>query len=174
MFDYFVPTVNFFGKGSVGVTGERCQILGAKKVLIVTDEFLSGMPDGPVERVVASLQESGIEATYYKGVEPNPKDANVQEGLKAFRDEQCDTIVTVGGGSANDCGKGIGIAATHDGDLYENYAGIEKLTNPLPPLVCVNTTAGTGSEVIRHCVLTNTEKKIKYVIVSWRNTRRYP
>ena len=170
MFDYFVPTVNFFGKGSVGVTGERCKILGAEKVLIVTDEFLSDMPDGPVERVVASLKENGIEVTYYKGVEPNPKDANVKEGLQIFRDEKCDTIVTVGGGSAHDCGKGIGIAATHEGDLYENYAGIEKLTNPLPPLVCVNTTAGTGSEVTRHCVLTNVEKKIKYVIVSWRNT----
>lgn len=170
MYDYFLPTVNFFGNGSVGVTGERCEILGAKKALIVTDEFLSNIPDGAVERVAASLQEIGIDVTYYKGVEPNPKDANVQEGLKIFHDEQCDTIVTVGGGSAHDCGKGIGIAATHEGDLYENYAGIEKLTNPLPPLVCVNTTAGTGSEVTRHCVLTNEEKKIKYVIVSWRNT----
>lgn len=170
MFDYFVPTVNFFGKGSVAVTGTRCKILGSKKVLIVTDEFLSDMPDGPVEKVVASLKGSGIKVAYYKGVEPNPKDANVKEGLKVFRDEKCDTIVTVGGGSAHDCGKGIGIAATHEGDLYENYAGIEKLTNELPPLVCVNTTAGTGSEVTRHCVLTNVEKKIKYVIVSWRNT----
>lgn len=116
------------------------------------------------------MQQSGIEVTYYKGVEPNPKDANVRDGLKTFHDEQCDTIVTVGGGSAHDCGKGIGIAATHEGDLYEQYAGIEKLTNPLPPLVCVNTTAGTGSEVTRHCVLTNEAKKIKYVIVSWRNT----
>lgn len=170
MYDYFLPTVNFFGNGSVSVTGERCKILGAKKALIVTDEFLSNIPDGAVERVVASLQESGIDVTYYKGVEPNPKDANVKEGLKIFKDEKCDTIITVGGGSAHDCGKGIGIAATHDGDLYENYAGIEKLTKPLPPLVCVNTTAGTGSEVTRHCVLTSVERKIKYVIVSWRNT----
>lgn len=170
MYDYFLPTVNFFGNGSVNVTGERCKILGTKKALIVTDEFLSSISDGAVERVVASLKESGIDVAYYKGVEPNPKDANVKEGLKIFQEEKCDTIITVGGGSAHDCGKGIGIAATHDGDLYENYAGIEKLTNPLPPLVCVNTTAGTGSEVTRHCVLTNSEKKIKYVIVSWRNT----
>jgi 1,3-propanediol dehydrogenase len=84
-----------------------------------------------------------------------------------FRREQCDIIV-VGGGSPHDCGKGIGIAATHEGDLYQ-YAGIETLTNPLPPIVAVNTTAGTASEVTRHCVLTNTETKVKFVIVSWRN-----
>ncbi len=116
------------------------------------------------------MAEKGIEAVFYEGVEPNPKDRNVFDGLKVFQKEDCDMIITVGGGSAHDCGKGIGIAATHEGDLYEDYAGIEKLENPLPPLVCVNTTAGTASEVTRHCVITNTEKKIKYVIVSWRNT----
>lgn len=170
MYDYFVPNVNFFGRGSVSVTGERCKILGGKKVLIVTDSFLRNLPGGPVEKVVTSLEKEGIEATFYDGVEPNPKDTNVADGLKIYQEEKCDMIVTVGGGSAHDCGKGIGIAATHEGDLYEDYAGIEKLTNPLPPLVCVNTTAGTGSEVTRHCVITHTEKKIKYVIVSWRNT----
>ncbi|GIN92176.1 1,3-propanediol dehydrogenase [Siminovitchia terrae] len=170
MFDYFVPTVNFFGRGSVNVTGERCEILGGKKVLIVTDSFLRNLPDGPVEKVVNSLKEKGIETVFYDGVEPNPKDTNVYDGLKIFQVKDCDMIVTVGGGSAHDCGKGIGIAATHSGDLYEDYAGIERLSNPLPPLVCVNTTAGTASEVTRHCVITNTDKKIKYVIVSWRNT----
>src|SRR5699024_9497308 len=112
----------------------------------------------------------GISYVFYDGVEPNPKDTNVKEGLEVYRNESCDLILTVGGGSSHDCGKGIGIAATHDGDLYEDYAGIEKLDNPLPPIICVNTTAGTGSEVTRHCVITHAEKKIKYVIVSWRNT----
>lgn len=170
MFDYFVPTVNFFGPGSVNVTGERCAILGGKKALIVTDSFLRNLPGGPVEKVVSSLKEKGIETAFYDGVEPNPKDTNVLDGLKVFREQVCDLIITVGGGSAHDCGKGIGIAATHEGNLYEDYAGIEKLENPLPPLVCVNTTAGTASEVTRHCVITHTEKKIKFVIVSWRNT----
>lgn len=170
MFDYFLPNVNFFGRGAVNVTGERAKILGGKKALIVTDTFLRSLEGGPVDKVLASLEKEGIEAAIYDGVEPNPKDTNVQAGLDIFEKENCDMIITIGGGSAHDCGKGIGIAATHDGDLYEDYAGIETLTNPLPPLVCVNTTAGTGSEVTRHCVLTNTEKKVKFVIVSWRNT----
>ncbi|PID02513.1 1,3-propanediol dehydrogenase [Sporosarcina sp. P2] len=170
MYDFFAPTVNFFGNGSVEVVGERCAILGGKKALIVTDKFLKEMDNGPVTKVVNSLNKAGINVAYFDGVEPNPKDYNIHDGLKVFEEENCDLIVTVGGGSAHDCGKGIGIAATHDGDLYEDYAGIEKLQNPLPPIVCVNTTAGTGSEVTRHCVITNAEKKIKYVIVSWRNT----
>ncbi|MCM3672112.1 iron-containing alcohol dehydrogenase [Mesobacillus maritimus] len=170
MFDYFMPNVNFFGRGCVDVVGERCEILGGKKALIVTDSFLRNLPNGPVERVVSSLREKGIEVAIYDGVEPNPKDRNVYEGQTVYESENCDLIVTVGGGSAHDCGKGIGVAVTHEGDLYEDYAGIEKLTDPLPPLVCVNTTAGTASEVTRHCVITHTEKKIKYVIVSWRNT----
>lgn len=170
MFDFFMPNVNFFGKGTVNVVGERCAILGGKKALIVTDSFLRNLVDGPVTKVVNSLSESGIEVAYFDGVEPNPKDHNVYEGLKVYKENNCDLIVTVGGGSAHDCGKGIGIAATHTGDLYEDYAGIEKLENPLPPIVSVNTTAGTGSEVTRHCVITHAEKKIKYVIVSWRNT----
>lgn len=170
MYDFFMPNVNFFGRGSVEVVGERSKILGAKKALIVTDKFLKELKDGPVEKVTKSLEKENIDFAFYDGVEPNPKDTNVRDGLEIYNSEQCDLILTVGGGSAHDCGKGIGIAATHEGDLYENYAGIETLTNPLPPIVSVNTTAGTGSEVTRHCVITNTEKKVKFVIVSWRNT----
>lgn len=170
MYDFFMPNVNFFGRGSVEVVGERCKILGAKKALIVTDTFLKELKNGPVEKVINSLQKENIDFAFYEGVEPNPKDKNVRDGLEIYNSEGCDLILTVGGGSAHDCGKGIGISATHEGDLYENYAGIETLENPLPPIVSVNTTAGTGSEVTRHCVITNTEKKIKFVIVSWRNT----
>ena len=170
MYDFFVPNVNFFGKGTVEVVGERCAILGGKRALIVTDSFLKNLANGPVSKVVESLREANMEVAYFDGVEPNPKDFNIYDGLKVYKENSCDLIVTVGGGSAHDCGKGIGIAATHDGDLYSDYAGIEKLENPLPPIVCVNTTAGTGSEVTRHCVITHSEKKIKYVIVSWRNT----
>src|SRR5699024_7338504 len=101
-------------------------------------------------------------------VEPNPKDTNVRDGLKVYESENCDLILTIGGGSSHDCGKGIGIAASHEGDLYENYAGIETLSNPLPPIVSVNTTAGTGSEVTRHCVITNTEKKNPDSNLTWR------
>ena len=168
IFDYLVPNVNFFGPGAISVVGERCKLLGGKKALLVTDKGLRAIKDGAVDKTIGYLKEAGIDVAVFDGTEPNPKDTNVLEGLAMFRKEQCDMIITVGGGSPHDCGKGIGIAATHEGDLY-NYAGIETLTNPLPPIIAVNTTAGTASEVTRHCVLTNTKIKVKFVIVSWRN-----
>nr|WP_085888040.1 1,3-propanediol dehydrogenase [Klebsiella pneumoniae] len=133
MFDYLVPNVNFFGPNAISVVGERCQLLGGKKALLVTDKGLRAIKDGAVDKTLHYLREAGIEVAIFDGVEPNPKDTNVRDGLAVFRREQCDIIVTVGG------------------------------------IVAVNTTAGTASEVTRHCVLTNTETKVKFVIVSWRN-----
>ncbi len=167
-YDFLNPSVNFMGPGCVSVLGERCKLLNMNKPLIVTDEFLAKLENGPVAQSVESLEKSGLEYVIFTGAEPNPKVQNCYDGLKLYKDNGCDSIITIGGGSAHDCGKGVGIAATHEKDLTE-YAGIEKLTNALPPLIAVNTTAGTASEVTRHCVLTNLDTKLKFVIVSWRN-----
>lgn len=167
-YDYLVPNINFFGPGSVAAVGEQCTRLGGKNALIVTDAFLAELPDGPVARVKESLDKEGIKYTVFTDVEPNPKDTDVEAGLACFKENQCDIIITVGGGSPHDCGKGIGIVATHPGSIGD-YEGIDTLTNALPPIIAVNTTAGTASEVTRHCVITNTKTKLKYVIVSWRN-----
>lgn len=168
MADFLMPSVNFIGPGCVKEVGERCKLLGGTKALLVTDPFLSTLAGGPVEIVEGLLKDAGLEIVKYDQVEANPKDTNVSAGLKLFLDNACDMIVTVGGGSPHDCGKGIGIMATHEGAIAD-YAGIETLTNPLPPLVAVNTTAGTASEVTRHAVITDTKTKIKFVVVSWRN-----
>ncbi|ADQ14123.1 iron-containing alcohol dehydrogenase [Halanaerobium hydrogeniformans] len=171
MYDYMLPTVNFMGAGSVKVVGERAKILGAKKVLLVTDDFLSNLDGGPFETVVKYIEEAGLAYAVYDGVKANPRDTNVYEGLEIYENENCDMIITVGGGSPHDCGKAIGVAATHDGDLYKDYAGVEKLENETPAMICVNTTAGTASEVTRHAVITDTSQTphVKFVIVSWRN-----
>jgi len=171
-YDYMLPTVNFMGAGCVEVVGERCKILGAEKVLLVTDNYLNSLESGPVQIVGDYLKKVGLEYVIFDGVTPNPKDKDVYAGLEIYEKENCDMIVTVGGGSPHDCGKAIGVAATHDGDLYQDYAGIEKLENETPPMVCVNTTAGTASEVTRHAVITDTSQtpNVKFVIVRWRNT----
>lgn len=167
-YDYLVPNVNFFGPGCLEVVGQRCQILGGKHALIVTDPFLATLKDGAVEKTKAYLNAVGIDTTIFSSVQANPKDTDVAAGLDCYQNNHCDMIVTVGGGSPHDCGKAIGIMATHSGKIGD-YAGIDTLNNPLPPIVCVNTTAGTASEVTRHCVITDTQTHLKYVIVSWRN-----
>jgi len=168
MAEFLNPSVNFIGKGTLTEIGPRAKMFGSR-ALIVTDKILSGLAGGPVDQVKKHLDAVGVSYAVYNEVPPNPRDSNVADGKKIYEAEKCDLLLSVGGGSPHDCAKGIGIALTHPGDLYEDYAGIEKLSNPLPPLLCVNTTAGTGSEVTRHCVITNTKKKVKFVIVSWRN-----
>ena len=167
-FDFLMPSVNFFGPGVIAKIGDRAKMLNMHKPLIVTTEGLSKIDNGPVKQTIASLEKSGVDYAVFTGAEPNPKIRNVQAGKKMYQDENCDSIITVGGGSAHDCGKGIGIVLTN-GDDISKLAGIETLKNPLPPLMAVNTTAGTGSELTRHAVITNEKTHLKFVVVSWRN-----
>lgn len=167
-FDFLMPSVNFFGPGVIAKIGDRAKMLNMHKPLIVTTEGLSKIDNGPVKQTTAALEKAGVDYVVFTGVEPNPKIRNVQAGKKMYQDENCDSIITVGGGSAHDCGKGIGIVLTN-GDDISKLAGIETLDNPLPPLMAVNTTAGTGSELTRHAVITNEKTHLKFVVVSWRN-----
>lgn len=167
-FDFLMPSVNFFGPGVIAKIGDRAKMLNMHKPLIITTEGLSKIDNGPVKQTIASLEKAGVDYAVFTGAEPNPKIRNVQAGKKMYQDENCDSIITVGGGSAHDCGKGIGIVLTN-GDDISKLAGIETLKNPLPPLMAVNTTAGTGSELTRHAVITNEKTHLKFVVVSWRN-----
>lgn len=167
-YDFLMPSVNFFGPGVIEKVGERAKMLGMKKPIIVTDKFLEGLKDGAVQQTLASLDAAGVDYVIYNGVEPNPKVRNIKEVKKLYEESGADSIITVGGGSAHDTGKGAGIILTNGDDITE-LAGIETLNNPLPPLIAVNTTAGTGSELTRHAVITNEETHLKFVVVSWRN-----
>lgn len=167
-FDFLMPSVNFFGSGVIEKIGDRAKMLNIKKALIVTDSFLQGMENGPVAQTLQSLDRAGVDYAIYNGVEPNPKVRNIQEAKNVYIQNKCDGIITVGGGSAHDTGKGTGIILTN-GDDITKLAGIETLKNALPPVIAVNTTAGTASELTRHCVITNEKTHLKFVVVSWRN-----
>lgn len=167
VYGYFIPTVNLMGVGAAKEIGNQVKILKGTKVLIVTDAFLgkSGMADD----IKAKVEEAGAEAVIFAGAEPNPTDKNVHDGLKVFQENECDMIISVGGGSSHDCAKGIGIVATNGGNI-RGYEGIDKSSNPMPPFIAVNTTAGTGSEMTRFCIITDTDRKVKMAIVDWRVT----
>ena len=112
---YFLPTRNLFGEDSVKETGSLMQSLGGKKTLIVTDAFLA--KQGMARMVQDILKDSGVESVVFGGVESNPKDVNVEAGLKVFKENGCDSIISLGGGSSHDCAKGIGIVASNGGNI---------------------------------------------------------
>ena len=167
VYSYFMPTVNLMGPGALKEVGPQAKGLGATKALIVTDVGIRQL--GLADEVKGLLEEAGVPAVIFDGAQPNPTDLNVEAGLKVLNDEKCDIIISLGGGSSHDCAKGIGIVAGNGGSIRD-YAGINMSTKPMTPLIAINTTAGTASEMTRFCIITNTDTKVKMAIVDWRCT----
>ncbi len=164
---YFIPTVNLIGAGSVNELGSKVAGLGGKRVLLVTDAMLVKL--GMASQVEVILKEAGLEVVLFGGSEPNPTDKNVLAGMKVWKKEKCDSIVSLGGGSSHDCAKGIGLVASNGGKI-QDFEGVDKSENEMVPLVSVNTTAGTASEMTRFCIITDSKRKVKMAIVDWRVT----
>jgi alcohol dehydrogenase len=162
-----MPTVSLLGNGAIKEVGQQAKVLGGTKALIVTDPGLVKL--GMVDTLKGYLEEAGLQVAVYDGVEPNPTDQNVRACHKAWQDNGCDLLITFGGGSSHDCGKGMGIMATCGGDIRD-WAGIDTLKANLPPYIAINTTAGTGSEMTRFAVVTNTDTKVKMVFCDARLT----
>jgi alcohol dehydrogenase len=164
---YFIPSVNVLGKDTVSEIGEHIKRQNGSKALIVTDEILVKI--GIVEKVTDHLEAAGIDYVVFDGVQPNPTVSNVEAGLKLIDSEDIDVIVSLGGGSSHDCAKGIATVATNGGKI-QDYEGLNQLKKAIMPLVAVNTTAGTASEMTRFCIITDEERHIKMAIVDWRVT----
>lgn len=165
-YGFYMPRVNLMGAGSAKTVGEQAKKFG-KKALIVTDAFLA--KNGMADQIVSNVVKAGLEAVVYPGAEPNPTDKNVHDGFKALKDNGCDVIISLGGGSSHDTAKGIGIIAGNGGSIRD-YEGLDKMTQPMMPLIAVNTTAGTASEMTRFCIITNTDTHVKMAIVDWQCT----
>lgn len=141
------------GAGSVKKLPDLIKKRGYNKVLVVTDKVLMdlGLPKGMLE----AMDAAGIEYVVYDGVQPNPTDRNVNEGLKLFRENGCQAMVAFGGGSPMDCCKGIGAMAVKKGKTVEQLQGLFKVLHRIPTIFAVPTTAGTGSETTVAAVITN-------------------
>ncbi len=166
-FGFYIPTVSLMGIGSSKEAGEQVKQLGANKVLLVTDKGISAT--GMADQIKELVEVAGIGVVIFDGAEPNPTDKNVHDGLKIYQENQCDSIISLGGGSSHDCAKGIGMVATNDCHIRD-LEGVNKSCKAMPPFVAINTTAGTASEMTRFCIITNTDTKVKMVIVDWRCT----
>ncbi|MEK4111065.1 alcohol dehydrogenase [Paenibacillus sp. DS2363] len=159
---YYVPPVNLMGRGCLQEAGQMIEQMGIRKALVVSDRQL--ITSGVAEQVLSILRKSGLDYVVYDEVQPNPTCQNVHDGLQVFQDHGCDAIISIGGGSPQDAAKGIGIVATNGGHIRE-YEGFHQSKHKSVPLVAVNTTAGTSSEVTINYVITDEERKVKMVMV---------
>jgi alcohol dehydrogenase len=166
-FGFFIPTVTLMGVGAAKDAGSQAKALGATNLLIVTDAGLAKL--GVADQIKKLIVDAGLKAVIYSGAEPNPTDKNVRDGVKAYKDNKCDGLVSLGGGSSHDCGKGIGLMIANGGDIRD-FEGVNKSTKPMPPFLAINTTAGTASEMTRFCIITNSDTHVKMAIVDWRVT----
>lgn len=164
---YFLPTRNVFGEGAVNEIGTLMGSLNVSHAMIVTDKFLA--QSGMAASIQEILSGSGIRSVVFDGAEPNPTDKNVEAGVAFFQENGCDSIISLGGGSSHDCAKGIGLVASNGGTIHD-YEGVDKASKDVVPLMAINTTAGTASEITRFCIITDTTRKVKMAIVDWRVT----
>jgi alcohol dehydrogenase class IV len=160
---FIIPPVLITGSGSSEKVGEETKKLGAKKVLIVTDQVMVKV--GIVDGIRKSLSDGGIQFALYDKVATEPTVDFVTEGVSVFKKNKCEALVAVGGGSPIDTAKAISVMAANSGAI-EQYKGLHNIPKKGPPVVAIPTTAGTGSEVTIFTIITDTKTDVKMLIGS--------
>ncbi|MCL1881217.1 MAG: iron-containing alcohol dehydrogenase [Oscillospiraceae bacterium] len=157
-FSFCSPTFFEFGKGAEGRTAELIKKYGGSKVLL---HYGGGSikKSGLYDRVVANLKENGLPFVELGGVQPNPIDTLVYEGIELCRKEKVDFVLAVGGGSAIDSAKAIAAGTIYDGDFWDYYSG--KYIEEALPVGTILTIAAAGSEGSSNSVITQVETKLK-------------
>ncbi|NDO82405.1 L-threonine dehydrogenase [Citrobacter sp. NCU1] len=159
---FFIPAVNIIGTDSLKDAMNTMAEYGFRRTLIVTDAVLTQL--GMAGEIQKALQERDIFSVVYDGTQPNPTTANVVAGLKMLEENACDSVISLGGGSPHDCAKGIALVAANGGDIRD-YEGVDRSAKPQLPMIAINTTAGTASEMTRFCIITDEARHIKMAIV---------
>ncbi len=162
MSTFYVPSVNLIGKGCINEIGSYIKEFGFKKALLVTDDFIS--KSEIMETVLKPLNDAAIDFVVFKDVDPNPTCKNCMDGLKVLQDNNCDFIISLGGGSPQDAASCISILATNGG-IPNDYEGLHKSSKKGLPVIAINTTAGTSAEITINYVITDEERKVKMVMV---------
>ncbi len=166
-----MPTIHRFdcaatilhGGGSRHQLGSLTKELGGSRALVVTDPGVVAL--GYVDEIVASLKAAGIEACIFSDVQPDPTKQNVLDGLAVLQAEGCDLVVALGGGSPIDTAKVIAVLPNNPADMA-TFAGRHKIPHAGVPLIAIPTTAGTGSELTKVAVITDTDRDVKMMMLS--------
>jgi alcohol dehydrogenase len=157
-----VPSTIIVGGGASQQLAAQAARLGARRALLVTDATM--VASGWAKRCADQLAAANIATTVFSGVQPDPTDENVRDGLALLRKDNCDLVIGLGGGSPMDAAKVIAVAATNDAEIRD-FAGYHRIARPGVPLVLIPTTAGTGSEVTKVAVITDTERNVKMMML---------
>ncbi|MEZ7196063.1 iron-containing alcohol dehydrogenase [Pseudodesulfovibrio karagichevae] len=159
---FAIPEV-IFGNGSIKYLAPCARRLGAKRVLLVSDPGVEKA--GWVEVVMDLLRKDAIECVYFNEVSSNPRDVQVHKGAELYMENGADVIVGIGGGSPIDAAKGISTIVGNGGKIRD-YEGANKIMRPLPPMIFIPSTAGSGSDVSQFCIITDIERQVKMSIIS--------
>ncbi|MBB6480563.1 alcohol dehydrogenase-like regulatory protein ErcA [Spirochaeta isovalerica] len=159
----FVAPEIIFGSGARKLAGNYASRFSARKVLIVTDSGV--IAAGWLKEVAETLAEENIPFHVFSAVSANPRSGEVMRGAREYREQNCNLIISVGGGSPMDCAKGIGIVVSNDSHILD-FEGVDKIDFPVPPLIFIPTTAGTSADVSQFAIINNEEERVKIAIIS--------
>jgi alcohol dehydrogenase len=159
---FLAPEI-IFGVGALELAGQYGRNLGGTKALVVSDPGV--VRAGWVQRVLASIEGAGLGCTVFTSVSPNPRIEEIEAGAVVYAEQGCDVIVAVGGGSPMDCAKCIGLLAANE-DGIRDLVGIDKVGVPMPPTICIPTTAGTSADTSQFAVIMDRETRRKLLIIS--------
>ena len=166
-FIFSIPTTAYFGKGQIKILGETIKAHGGSKVLLAYGGG-SIKRNGIYNDVVAQLENAGLNFVELADIQPNPRIKSVEEGIVLYRENQCDFILAVGGGSTLDACKAIAAGVKYDGpvdDLFVDESGLSSKINSAAPLATILTMAGTGSELDMGGVITVGDAHKKKVVL---------
>lgn len=161
-FTFYMPSVSLMGPGCSDSLPEEIKSRGFKKALIVCGK--RSATSSEFKAITDNLASNGVEFVVYPGSQPNPTVTNVMDGVKVLKENDCDFVISYGGGSPHDCAKGIALVATNGGNI-KDYEGVHVSKKPQLPLIAINTTAGTASEMTIFSIITDEERHVKMAIV---------
>jgi len=157
---FVIPEV-IFGVGTLAEVGGAVRRVGGQRPLLVSDPGV--LAAGWVERAMPYLADVRVDWRLWHDLTPNPKDVEVEAAFESYVENGCDALLAIGGGSCIDLAKAVAILSGNGGRILD-YEGIDHATSPIPPMVMVPTTGGSGSDVSQFCVITDTRRHFKATI----------
>ncbi|MFC4947355.1 iron-containing alcohol dehydrogenase [Pseudonocardia sp. GCM10023141] len=151
-----------FGPHSIAEAAHAAVRLGARRPFVVTDPGL--MAAGWPAELLTDLRAAGLAPQVWTDVTPNPKDHEIEAAHVRYLEQGCDVVLGIGGGSVIDAAKGVALLAANGGRILD-YEGIDRITHPIPPLIMMPSTSGTGADVSQFCIVTDTERHSKITIM---------